>query len=266
MCSVGERSGFLAGQSSCTPWSLSWDLSVMSKCILEDDPHQVYAIYKYVHHSHTDRTYSHYWRHQSTIPRSSRLFRDTRVAILGSVVVYMVAWPKAHITVSCCKQMVPNGPWWYSRCNMYPDFFPGCCSGGTAVRTMRRSWHASVLCDCPEPGLRVWKCSTDYCWKKKHTTDTLCPTCAAIHPASHRPAMRPHSNGRIAITGARCVGQSITKWHLAPLWPFACENTCLHWCQRGLHCVLMWLLSTPYCDMCVSVHLNLSSYTVLLQW
>ena len=26
--------------------------------------------------------------------------------------------------------MVPNGPWWHSRCNMCPDFFPGCCSSG----------------------------------------------------------------------------------------------------------------------------------------
>ena len=30
---------------------------------------------------------------------------------------------------------------------------------------------------------------------KRHTTDTLCPTCAAIHPTSSRPTIRPCSNG-----------------------------------------------------------------------
>ena len=50
---------------------------------------------------------------------------------------------------------------------------------------MRRSWSASVLCGRPEPGLQVWECSTDNCWKQQHTTDTMCPTCAAsIWPSS----------------------------------------------------------------------------------
>ena len=69
----------------------------------------------------------------------------------------------------------------------------------TAARTKCRSWHASVSCAHPEPGLRVWEYSTDHCWKQRHTTNTLCPTCAAIrqyvHPASRRPTMQPCSNG-----------------------------------------------------------------------
>ena len=37
----------------------------------------------------------------------------------------------------------------------------------------------------------------------------------------------------------------ITGWHSAPLWMFVCKNTCLHCCQRGLHCELMWLFGHP---------------------
>ena len=47
------------------------------------------------------------------------------------------------------------------------------------------------------------------------------------------------SNGWIVTTGARCLEQSITGWHSAPFWPFACDNTCLH-CY-----VLMWLFGHP---------------------
>ena len=68
-----------------------------------------------------------------------------------------------------------------------------------------------------------------------------------------------HNHCRIVTTDAGCFGQSITGWHSAPLWLFVCENTCLHFCQRGLY----WCdcLGTPYCDMCFSFGLNLSSYT-----
>ena len=62
-----------------TPWSLRWDLCVMSKCTPED-AHHVYAIYVYVYNSHTDRTYSSL---KTTL--SSRLFYDTRVAMFGGV-------------------------------------------------------------------------------------------------------------------------------------------------------------------------------------
>ena len=107
----------------------------------------------------------------------------------------------------------------------------------TAVHTMRRSLRVSVLRGRPEHGLLVWECSTDHYWKQLHTTDKLCPTRAEIHPyfhpTSHTPTLRPRSNGRIATTGAKCFGQSIAGWHSAPLWQFACENTCLHWHQRG---------------------------------
>ena len=76
-----------------------------------------------------------------------------------------------------------------------------------AARTMRPPWRMTVLHDRPEPGLRVWECSTDHCWKQQHTADTLCPTCAAIrryfHLASRRPTLRPNSNGWSCSTGVR---------------------------------------------------------------
>ena len=42
-----------------TLWSLRWGLCVVGECNPEDD-HQVYAVYVYVHRSHTGRTYSHH--------------------------------------------------------------------------------------------------------------------------------------------------------------------------------------------------------------
>ena len=68
-----------------------------------------------------------------------------------------------------------------------------------------------------------------------------------------------HKHCRIATTGARCFGESITGWHLTPLWPFSCENTCLRCCQRG-HTILMWLFGHPLLWQCVSIGLNLLSY------
>ena len=119
----------------------------------------------------------------------------------------------------------------------------------TAPRTMRRSWRATVLRGRPEPDLRVWECTTDHSWNQRHTTDTLCPTCAAIrryvHPGSRRPTMCPSSNVRFATTGARCLGQSIAGWHSAHLWPFACENARLLYRQRAQYNVLMRLFGQP---------------------
>ena len=66
----------------------------------------------------------------------------------------------------------------------------------------------------------------------------MCRIHRYVHPASRRPTMRPRWNGLIVTTGARWLKQSITGWHSAPLWPFACENTRLHCRQTGLHCVL----------------------------
>ena len=49
-------------------------------------------------------------------------------------------------------------------CNMCPDFFPACCSGGHHC-----SHNASILTcvctrGCLESSLWVWECSTDHCW------------------------------------------------------------------------------------------------------
>ena len=97
--------------------------------------------------------------------------------------------------------------------------------------------------------LLVWECSKDHCWKQRYTADTLCTTCAAIrryvHPATLRPTMRPRSNGRIAKTGARYLGQSIAGWHSAPSLQFGCEDTGLRCRQRRLNYTLMWLFGHP---------------------
>ena len=54
-----------------------------------------------------------------------------------------------------------------------------------------------------------------------------------------------HNHCWIATMDAWCLGQSIAGWHLAALWPFACKNTRLHYCQREVYCVLMWLFGHP---------------------
>ena len=68
----------------------------------------------------------------------------------------------------------------------------------TAASTMCQLWCVPVLCGRQKPGLWVWECSIDHCWKQRHTTDTLYLICAAIlwyvHPDSHRHKMQPHSN------------------------------------------------------------------------
>ena len=157
---------------------------------LEDDAYQVYAVNVHVYHSYTYRTYSHNKRQRSVIPLSSPLFHDTRVAVLGGVVV---VGQKHTWSESCCRQMVPNYTWWHSRCNMCPDFIPGCCLGGHAAETMRPSRRESVLCGYAESGKWVWECSTDNCWKQRYTTDTLCPKCATIRRYTH-PASRRHNS------------------------------------------------------------------------
>ena len=60
-----------------------------------------------------------------------------------------------------------------------------------------------LRCICTTRPSRTWSTGvgmlTDHCWKQQHTTNTLCPTCAAfrryVHPASCRPTMRPSLNG-----------------------------------------------------------------------
>ena len=71
--------------------NLRWGLCVVGDCTPKDGAHKVYAVHVYVHHLHTDRTYSYHLRQQSAIPLSSRLFHDTRVSVLGCV---MVAGPE----------------------------------------------------------------------------------------------------------------------------------------------------------------------------
>ena len=97
------------------------------------------------------------------------------------------------------EQTVINCSWWHSRWTCAWIYFLDSVLAVTAARTMRRSWRASVLRGRPEHGLHVWYCTKDDCSKQRHTTDTLCPTCAAIrryvHSASSRPTrMLPRSN------------------------------------------------------------------------
>ena len=112
------------------------------------------------------------------------------------------------------------------------------------ARTVLRSWCASVLHGHSELGLQVWECSTDHCWKQWHTTHTLCLTFAKIFLCI---SSFPHAYNAPLFKWLNCnnrckmLGKSIAGWLSAPLWLFASENTCLHCCQRGLHCVLMWL-------------------------
>ena len=44
----------------------------------------------------------------------------------------------------------------------------------TPATTMRRSWRASVLRGRPGPGLRLWECSIDHCWKVCDTPPVQC--------------------------------------------------------------------------------------------
>ena len=179
----------------------------LGECTSDDDAHQVYTVHMYVHHSHTDRTYSHNWRQQSAIPLSSHLFYDTRVAKLGDVVVEVVAWPEAHVIWVLLQT---DGFQWSSvtqQVQHVPGFLPRILFRRPLLLAQSRVWCASVLRSRSEPGLWVWECSTDHCWKQRDTTDTLCPAWAAVrryvHPASHRPRMRPHSNGWSCSTGVR---------------------------------------------------------------
>ena len=132
----------------------------------------------------------------------------------------------------------------------------------TTARTVRRSWRASVLRDHSEQGLRVWECSTDHCWKQRHTTDTLCPTCAAIHryvhPASTRLTMRPRSNDRIATTDARCLGQSIAGDIANSMTVCMREYTPALTPERATLCINVTVWS-PLTVTCVTFGLNLLS-------
>ena len=136
------------------------------------------------------------------------------------------------LSESCCKQTVPSGSWWHSRCNICPNFFPWYglqCSHYMAIQNTPPIHHAQYV-------------------KESY-----------VQPASCRTTMRPRSYGQITTTGARCLGQSIAGWYSAPLWLFACENTCLHCRQWGYTVYRCDCLGTPCCDLCVSFALNLLS-------
>ena len=60
----------------------------------------------------------------------------------------------------------------------------------------------------------------------------------------------------VTTTGAGCLGQSIARWHSAPLWSFVCENTRQRCSQMRLHCVFIWLWA-PLTVTCISFDLNL---------
>ena len=107
----------------------------------------------------------------------------------------------------------------------------------TAVRTMRRSWRASVLRGRPEPGLRVRECSSDHCWKQRHTTDTLCQTCASIrryvHPASRRPTIRPVQMAKLRLQ-LHDTSYNLSPYDIRHLYDrFHIENICLCCFLRG---------------------------------
>ena len=104
-------------------------------------------------------------------------------------------------------QMVPNSPCWIEGETCARISSLDAARVASAAHTLRRCWRASVLRGRQVSGLQVWECSKDHCWKQRNTTDILCPTFVAIrryvHPASHRPTMRPHSNGWNCSTGVR---------------------------------------------------------------
>ena len=186
------------------PWSLRWGLCVVGECTPEDDAHFVYAIHVYAHYSHTDRNYSRHWRQQSVIPFFIRLFHDTIIAVLDGV----VARRTRDLSPAASRRFpMVLGDTAGAKCAQMCSL--DAVRAATVARTMRRYWRASVLRGRPEHGLRVWECSTDYCWKQRHTIDTLCPTCAIrryVHPASRRPTIRPRSNGWSCTTGVRYRG------------------------------------------------------------
>ena len=148
----------------------------------------------------TDRTYFRHWRQQCHSSFQSTLSRHQNSH----------AWQYhgvSGILAGGTRDLSPAASRWF-------PMVLGDTAGATyswmlfrwpTANTMCRSWCVSVLCIRPESGLWVWKCFTDYCWKQQHTTDILCPTCAAIYlyvnPASCRPTMQPRSNGLSCSTG-----------------------------------------------------------------
>ena len=165
----------------------------------------------------------------------------------------MVTWPKVHVSWVLLKATVPNGPWWYSRCNMCPNFFPGCCSVVHRCSHKALVLNASVVRGRPESSLLVWKYSTNHCWKHWHTNDTLCATCAAvrryIHPASLRPTVRPLKlfyRSTYSSSGHGCT----LEWMLQSL--FTSESTTFTLCRVKTEGAKTGLLSAIWSPMTVT--------------
>ena len=141
-----------------TQWSLKWSLCVVGKCTLEDDAHQVYTV-------HSSLTYR------------QKLLSSLKTTELHSTLQSTLPGHQSSYAWRCCGEscslargthdLSPTAsrlfPRWYSRCNMCPDFFLGCCSGS----------H-------PEPGLQVWECSKGHLRAATHhrymcSSRLICP-------------------------------------------------------------------------------------------
>ena len=78
------------------------------------------------------------------------LWRKSRFPL--HYVPYLFKWRGIWGSESCCKQTVTNSLWLHCRCNMGPDFFHACSSGGH-----RCSHDASMLtCICITRPSRTW--------------------------------------------------------------------------------------------------------------
>ena len=126
---------------------------------------QVKKLYRYRGRIPTDIITQHHWYRQNLL---SSLKTTDRHSTFESTLSWHqsshAGWchggtdslARGTWSESCCKQTVPNGPWWHSRCNMCLDFFPECCLGDHCDSHNASIWCAPILCGCPESGLWVW--------------------------------------------------------------------------------------------------------------
>ena len=163
-----------------TPWSLRWGLCVVGECTPEYNAHKglrrtrvcpslayrqnlLSSLKTTEHHSALQSTLS--WQQSSRAwwchGVSGSLARGKRLSHASSKWFPIVL---GHTAGSTCARISSLDA----------------VRAATTARTLRQSWRASVLCGHPEPGLRVWECSTDHCWKQRHTTDTFFPICSVI--------------------------------------------------------------------------------------
>ena len=109
------------------------------------------------------------------------------------------------------------------------DFFSAgqCISTYGCCDTMLSSWCTTALANKNPRSLANWTCMGH----DEAGTYFFSRAC--------------HNHCQIVTMGAKFLGQSIGWWHSEAISPFACDNTCLHCRQRGLHCVLMRLFWHP---------------------